>query len=188
MTRARLLAPLAALALLAAGCGDDGDSGGASAGTNAATTPAETTATDEPTATTGEAPRVENPTDLSSKPIIVKPSGDPPTSLIKKDLVEGEGPTLKKGRLASVQYVGMSWSTGEEFDSSWSRGAQPFQFPVGQGQVIEGWDAGLVGMKVGGRRMLVIPPEQGYGPTGTPDGSIAPNETLVFVVDLVGVG
>lgn len=186
MIPVRLLAPLAALALFAAGCGDDKDSGSASTGTNSATTPAETTAAD-PQATTGEAPAVANASDLKSKPEISAPAGDPPTALVKKDLVVGKGRAIKSGQLASVQYVGMSWSTGKEFDSSWSRGAEPFQFPVGQQQVIAGWDEGVPGMKVGGRRILVIPPDQGYGAQGAgPD--IAPNETLVFVVDLVGVG
>ena len=188
MIPARLLAPLAALALLAAGCGDDKESGSATTGTNAATAPAETTPAEDPQATTGEGPVVSNAKDLSSKPQVEKPEGDPPTALIKKDLVVGEGKAIKKGQLASMQYVGLSWSTGEEFDASWDRGAQPFQFPLGQGQVIAGWDEGIPGMKVGGRRLLVIPPDQGYGPGGTPDGSIAPNETLVFVVDLVGIG
>jgi peptidylprolyl isomerase len=187
MTRARLLAPLAALVLAAAGCGDDEDKDTGNAGTNSASTPAETTA-EEPQATSGEAPRVDNAEDLSSKPQIDTPAGDPPTSLIKEDLVVGDGKEVKKGQLASMQYVGISWSTGEQFDASWDRGAQPFQFQVGQGMVIPGWDEGIPGMKVGGRRVLVIPPEMGYGPSGTPDGSIAPNETLVFVVDLVGVG
>ena len=86
-----------------------------------------------------------------------------------------------------MQYVGISWSTGKQFDASWDRGAQPFQFPLGQGQVISGWDEGIPGMKVGGRRILVIPPDQGYGAAGAPP-DIAPNETLVFVVDLVGIG
>ena len=187
MTRAFILAPLAALALFAAGCGDDEDTGGESAGTNAATTPAETTA-EAPAAGGGEAPTVSNAEDLSSKPQIETPEGDPPSKLIKEDLVVGDGPEVKKGQLASMQYVGISWSTGEQFDASWDRNAQPFQFQVGQGMVIPGWDEGIPGMKVGGRRVLVIPPDMGYGPQGTPDGSIAPNETLVFVVDLVGVG
>jgi peptidylprolyl isomerase len=185
MIPVRLLAPLAALALIAAGCGDDKDSGSASTGTNAATAPAETT-TSGATATTGEAPAVSNAQDLSSKPKIAKPSGDPPTSLVKKDLVVGKGPAIKSGQLATVQYVGVAWSTGKEFDASWDRG-QPFQFPVGQQQVIQGWDEGIPGMKVGGRRELVIPPDQAYG-AQSPGPGIGPNETLVFVVDLKRIG
>jgi peptidylprolyl isomerase len=187
MIPARLLAPLAALALLAAGCGDDKDSSSSATGTNSATTPAAETTPAEPEATSGEAPAVSNAKDLSSKPQIAAPAGDPPTALIKKDLVVGKGPAVKKGQIASMQYVGVSWSNGQQFDASWDRGAEPFQFPVGQGQVISGWDEGVPGMKVGGRRILVIPPDMGYGPAGAPP-DIAPNETLVFVVDLVGIG
>jgi peptidylprolyl isomerase len=188
MIPVRLLAPLAALALIAAGCGDDKkDSGSASSGTNSATAPAaETTATTAPEATSGQAPAVSNADDLANKPKIAAPAGDPPTSLIKKDLVVGKGPAIKKGQLASVQYVGVSWSTGQEFDASWDRG-QPFQFPVGQQQVISGWDNGIPGMKVGGRRELVIPPDQAYGPQ-SPGPGIGANETLVFVVDLKRIG
>ena len=185
MIHVRLLAPLAALALLVAGCGDDKSSGSGSTGTNSATTPAATT-TDAPKATTGEAPAVANAKDLKSKPQIAKPGGDPPTSLIKKDLVVGSGPAIKAGQLATVQYVGVSWSSGAEFDASWDRG-QPFQFPVGQQQVITGWDKGIPGMKVGGRRELVIPPGQAYG-AQSPGPGIGPNETLVFVVDLKRIG
>jgi peptidylprolyl isomerase len=187
MISARLLAaPLAALALFAAGCGDD-DSDTGSSGTNSSTTPAQTETTETPQASTGEAPAVSNAKDLTSKPQIETPAGDPPTSLIKEDLVVGKGPAVKKGQIAAMQYVGISWSTGKQFDASWDRGGQPFQFPLGQGQVISGWDEGIPGMKVGGRRILVIPPDQGYGAAGAPP-DIAPNETLVFVVDLVGIG
>jgi peptidylprolyl isomerase len=187
MIPVRLLAPLAALALLAAGCGDDNkDSGSASTGTNSATTPAATTTTTPAQATNGEAPAVANAGDLSSKPKIAKPAGDPPTALVKKDLVVGKGPAIRAGQLATVQYVGVAWSTGEEFDASWNRG-QPFQFPVGRGQVIQGWDDGIPGMKVGGRRELVIPSEQAYG-AQSPGAGIGPNETLVFVVDLKRIG
>jgi peptidylprolyl isomerase len=185
MIAARLLAPLAAAALIAAGCGDDKDSGSSNTGTNEATTPAATT-TAAPKASTGQAPAVSNASDLKSKPEIGKPSGDPPTQLLKKDLVVGKGAPIKDGQLASVQYVGVSWSTGEQFDASWDRG-QPFSFPLGQGQVIQGWDTGVKGMKVGGRRELVIPPELAYG-AQSPGPGIGPNETLVFVVDLKRIG
>ncbi len=124
-------------------------------------------------------------TDTSSKPEIAKPSGDPPPTLVQRDIVEGEGEAAEAGDLLSMQYVGVSFSTGEEFDASWDRG-EPFEFPLGAGQVIQGWDQGIVGMKPGGRRLLVIPPDLGYGPTGQPP-AILPNETLVFVVDLVSV-
>src|SRR4051794_5479616 len=187
MIAARLLVPLAAVALIAAGCGDDNKPGSQNPGSNAAPTPASPpTEPAQPKATSGQAPAVNNATDLTKKPEITTPSGDPPTALIKKDLVTGKGPAIKPGQMATVQYVGNSWSTGKEFDASWNRG-QPFSFPLGQGQVIQGWDEGVKGMKVGGRRELVIPPEQGYGPSGSPP-AIAPNETLVFVVDLKRIG
>jgi peptidylprolyl isomerase len=125
---------------------------------------------------------VDNATDLSSKPsIAVDTAGDPPSGLVSEDLVEGDGPEIAPGTTASVQYVGVSWSTGREFDASWDRG-QPFGFPVGAGRVIAGWDEGVVGMRAGGRRLLVIPPDLGYGDRGA-GGVIAPGETLVFVVD-----
>jgi len=185
MIVARALVPLAAVAVFAAGCGDKKSS--SKSGTNSATTPAATsTAAPAPKATTGQAPAVSNAKDLKSKPSIAKPEGDPPTTLIKKDLVVGKGPAIKKGQMATMQYVGVSWSTGQEFDASWNRG-QPFQFPLGQGQVIAGWDDGIPGMKVGGRRELVIPPDQGYGAQGA-GGAIGPNETLIFVVDLKRIG
>ena len=141
MISVRLLAaPLAALALFAAGCGDD-DSDTGSSGTNSATTPTQTETAEsaEPQATSGEAPTVTNAKALTSKPQIEAPAGDPPTSLIKEDLVVGKGPAVKKGDVAAMQYVGISWSTGKQFDASWDRGGEPFQFPLGQGPVISGW-------------------------------------------------
>jgi peptidylprolyl isomerase len=123
-----------------------------------------------------------------SKPAVPAPKGDPPSELVIRDIVRGKGPKAKAGDTLSMQYVGTSWSTGQQFDASWDRGAQPFAFQLGGGMVIAGWDNGLVGMRKGGRRLLVIPPDQGYGPQGTPDGTIAPNETLIFVVDLVEIG
>ena len=125
---------------------------------------------------------VENATDLTAKPSIAVDTGnEPPSGLVSEDLVVGDGPEIAAGATASVQYVGVSWSTGREFDASWDRG-KPFGFPVGAGRVIGGWDKGVVGMRAGGRRLLVIPPELGYGDRGA-GGVIAPGETLVFVVD-----
>jgi peptidylprolyl isomerase len=112
----------------------------------------------------------------------VVPHGQPPSDLVVKDIVKGSGKPVKPGETVTVQYVGASWSTGREFDASWNRG-QSFRFQV-PGQVIEGWNEGVLGMRTGGRRLLVIPPAKGYGATGTSDGSIAPNETLAFVIDL----
>ena len=124
--------------------------------------------------------------DTSVKPEITIPKEEAPATLISCDVVEGDGPEAVAGQPVTVQYVGVSWSTGEEFDASWDRG-QPFSFALGQGTVIQGWDQGVAGMKVGGRRELIIPPQLGYGEAGA-GGIIAPNETLVFVVDLLAVG
>jgi peptidylprolyl isomerase len=130
-----------------------------------------------------ESVTVEGADDLSAKPAVsVDSSAEPPSQLVSEDLVEGSGAELGRGDDADVQYVGVSWSTGREFDSSWDRGAQPFSFPVGAGRVIRGWDEGVQGMRAGGRRLLVIPPDLGYGDRGA-GGVIAPGETLVFVVD-----
>ena len=124
-------------------------------------------------------------TDLESKPEIPKPTGTPPTELIAEDVVTGDGAPARSGDHVTVHYVGVSYSTGAQFDSSWDRGA-PFDFPLGAKRVIQGWDFGVAGMREGGRRTLVIPPSLGYGARGI--GPIKPNETLVFVVDLVKVG
>jgi peptidylprolyl isomerase len=121
--------------------------------------------------------------DLNVKPVIPKPKGAPPTALQVRDVVQGNGATAESGDKVSVQYVGVSWSTGKQFDASWDRGRKPFNFQLGAGMVIPGWDQGLIGMRVGGRRELVIPPGQAYGPQGQPP-VIGPNETLVFVIDL----
>jgi peptidylprolyl isomerase len=124
-------------------------------------------------------------TDTWSKPTVEIPGGQPPASLQVEDLVQGEGREAVAGTTCTMQYVGHSWSTGSQFDASWDRG-EPFTFPLGAGRVIRGWDEGVAGMKVGGRRRLTIPPSMGYGARGA--GSvIAPNETLVFVVDLLDV-
>jgi peptidylprolyl isomerase len=121
----------------------------------------------------------------ASKPKVEVPSGDPPTSLQKKDIKVGSGEEAKTGQKVSVHYVGVAYSDKKEFDSSWD-GGRPFNFTLGAGNVIQGWDEGVPGMKVGGRRQLVIPPDLAYGPAGYP-GAIKPNETLVFVVDLVSI-
>ena len=120
--------------------------------------------------------------DLKVKPAVPTASGDPPAELQKTDIVKGKGKRAKAGDTVDVQYVGVSWSTGEQFDASWDRG-EPISFPLGAGRVIPGWDQGIAGMRVGGRRVLVIPPDLAYG-NQSPTPAIAPNETLVFVVDL----
>lgn len=122
---------------------------------------------------------------MSEKPEIDFPDGPPPTDLEITDLVEGSGEEATAGSTVSVHYVGVAHSTGEEFDASYNRGA-PLDFRLGIGQVIAGWDQGVQGMKVGGRRKLVIPPHLGYGDRGA-GGVIKPGETLIFVVDLLAV-
>ncbi|MCD0450882.1 FKBP-type peptidyl-prolyl cis-trans isomerase [Actinocorallia sp. API 0066] len=120
-----------------------------------------------------------------TKPEIDFPEGAPPANLEITDLIVGDGEEAKPGHLVSVHYVGVAFSTGEEFDASWNRG-DTFEFPLGGGRVIKGWDMGVAGMKVGGRRKLVIPPHLGYGQRGA-GAAIRPGETLIFVVDLLGV-
>jgi peptidylprolyl isomerase len=110
---------------------------------------------------------------------------EPPTDLVVTDITEGDGAEATSGSTVEVHYVGVTHSTGEEFDASYNRG-QPLSFRLGVGQVISGWDQGVRGMKVGGRRQLVIPPHLGYGDRGA-GGVIGPGETLIFVVDLLGV-
>ena len=119
------------------------------------------------------------------KPEVDPYEGAPPADLVVEDLTVGEGDEARPGQQATVHYVGVSHSTGEEFDASWNRG-EPFTFPLGGGRVIAGWDRGVAGMKVGGRRKLVIPPHLGYGDRGA-GGAIKGGETLIFVVDLVDV-
>jgi peptidylprolyl isomerase len=120
------------------------------------------------------------------KPHVYVPPGEvPPTELVVEDLEVGDGEEATKGRLVQVHYVGVSWTSRKQFDASWDRG-DTFEFNLGGGQVIGGWDQGVLGMKVGGRRQLTIPPNLGYGKRGSPP-VIAPNDTLVFVVDLVGI-
>lgn len=119
-----------------------------------------------------------------TKPEIEFPGTEVPTELVIEDLIEGDGAEVTAGTTVQAHYVGVAWSTGEEFDSSWGRGST-LDFPVGVGMVIQGWDQGLLGMKVGGRRRLEIPSALAYGEMGAP-GAIAPNEALIFVVDLMG--
>lgn len=120
-----------------------------------------------------------------SKPAVTIPTSTPPVTLECVDDVIGDGPEATAGSTVTVHYVGVSWSNGEQFDASWDR-AEPFRFGLGAGQVIQGWDQGVAGMRVGGRRRLTIPPDMGYGARGA-GGVIGPNETLVFVVDLLDV-
>jgi peptidylprolyl isomerase len=122
-------------------------------------------------------------TDLSQKPKVPTPTGEAPKELQGKDVVVGKGAEVKEGDKVAVQYVGVLFDGAKQFDSSWDRGKKPFEFTVGQSQVIQGWDQGIPGMKVGGRRVLVIPSDLAYGAQGSPP-KIPANAPLVFVVDL----
>lgn len=160
-----ILAACAALAVVAAGCGSDSSTSSTS-GTEASGAQSEADAAKR------------------TRPKVEVPDGPAPKKLVKKELIEGSGPEAKAGDEVTVQYAGVLYKTGKEFDASWNRG-EPFSFTLGGGEVIPGWDQGVEGMKVGGRRMLIIPPELAYGPEGV--GPIPPESTLVFVIDLLSV-
>jgi peptidylprolyl isomerase len=187
----KLLALGAACAGLAA-CGSSNktaDIPSGSGDTSAATATTTTTTTETTAKPTFAKPTAEIKkiaaavgTSTTKKPKIIKPSGKPPTQLTVVDIVPGKGVGAQSGDSVTVDYAGDSWSTGKEFDASWKRG-QAFPLTLGQGSVIKGWDDGLIGMKPGGRRLLVIPPDMGYGANGSGT-TIKPNETLVFVVDM----
>jgi peptidylprolyl isomerase len=178
---ARLLVLLALLGTLAlAACGDDDDEVADGGGDPPPPTAQEQTETEPTPSEQREALK-----DTSTKPEIPRPTGSPPRRLQTEDVVRGKGPGAKPGDTITAHYAGVTFSTGEEFDASWNSG-EPFTFPLGGGQVIEGWDRGFVGMKEGGRRILTIPPELAYGAQGFPP-AIGPNETLVFVVDLLAI-
>jgi peptidylprolyl isomerase len=154
-----------ALALVIAGCGSS----------------------DSSTETSGETTSSSSSdvsTNLKIKPKVTVPAGEPPKELEEIEVVEGDGTEAKSGDEVTVQYVGVGYDSEEEFDSSWSRN-EPFTFTLGAGEVIKGWDQGVAGMKEGGRRELIIPASLAYGPEGT--GPIGPNETLIFVIDLLKV-
>jgi peptidylprolyl isomerase len=180
--RTKLISMTLVLALSAGvvACGEDDEPASSGTGSDA-------TATPTPTASEAGIEAIVQGIgkDTKAKPAVPAPQGDPPAELVIRDIVAGKGAKAKAGDELSMQYVGISWSTGQQFDASWDRGAQPFAFQLGAGMVIPGWDQGLVGLRKGGRRLLIIPPDMGYGPEGTPDGTIAPNETLIFVVDRV---
>jgi peptidylprolyl isomerase len=162
----------AALALVAAGCGSSNDK---TTSTSSAA-PAQSTSTAATPA----------PAKARPKPKVKVPAGKPPKKLVIKDLIPGTGQAAKAGDPITVNYIGVNFAGGKAFDNSYDRG-QPFPFQLGGGQVIPGWDRGLVGLKVGGRRELIIPPSLAYGPQGQPP-VIKPNETLVFIVDLLSIG
>ena len=179
IARTTTIALLVTAAFGTAACGNDNES--------ATTAPALTATTAAPivTSTTRDkSPPQSISKDLATKPEIPKPTGAPPGTLVVKDIVKGKGKTAKAGRNVTVHYVGVSYSTGDQFEASWDSG-KPFTFQLGVQMVISGWDRGVSGMKEGGRRELIIPPELAYGSQGRP--GIAPNETLVFVIDLLRV-
>jgi len=178
MTRARTWS---FVLVAAAGLGLAACSSSTSASTT--TTPAPTTpASTVPIATIAQPSAAGT---IGTEPTITIPPGPAPTQLESKDLIVGTGPSVKAGDKATVQYVGVAYSSGKVFDSSWSRN-QAFPFVLGQGQVIAGWDQGVVGMQVGGRRELIIPPSLAYG-AQSPGSGIAANDTLIFIVDLVKI-
>lgn len=180
----------ASLGVAVAGCGGSSaggvvlaPQGGATVEklTATASTPSSTTTTPTtPTAT------VTTPSSgpLSKRPVITRPTGPAPSKLVTKDLVTGTGAAAKSGSSVTVNYVGELYSNGKVFDASWNRNQTFGPFTLGQHAVISGWDQGLVGMKVGGRRELIIPPSLAYGKAGSPP-TIPANATLVFVVDLL---
>jgi peptidylprolyl isomerase len=195
MTRLRTwtFVALAASSLGLAACGSSSSSSTTTTAASTATTATPAT-TGGSTATTGGSTTpstyatVSDPSaagTIGTEPTITVPPGSPPTQLEVKDLIVGTGPAAKAGDNVSVQYVGVAYSSKQIFDSSWSRG-QPFQFVLGKGTVIPGWDEGVVGMQVGGRRELIIPPNLAYG-AQSPGSGIAANDPLIFVVDLVKI-
>jgi peptidylprolyl isomerase len=180
MTRVRTLTLVlvAAAGLGMAACGSSSSSSTTTTGATATTAPS----------TTASIGTISDPSAAGTwgtEPTITVPPGAPPTQLESKNLIVGTGPAAKAGDTVSVQYVGVAYSSGKVFDSSWSRG-QPFQFELGEGQVIPGWDDGVVGMQVGGRRELIIPPNLAYG-ASSPGAGIAANDTLIFIVDLLKI-
>jgi peptidylprolyl isomerase len=170
-----LILPLLALAAGAgvAGCGGSSKASGIVLAPSAGATQASIPTTPKP------------PPALAKKPTVTVPKGPPPTKLVTKDLVPGTGQTVKAGQTVTVNYVGVLYKTGKEFDSSWKTG-QPATFPLTAGGVIQGWVQGIPGMKVGGRRELIIPASLAYGKAGRPP-TIPANSPLVFVVDLLSI-
>ncbi|HEY2630998.1 MAG TPA: FKBP-type peptidyl-prolyl cis-trans isomerase [Solirubrobacteraceae bacterium] len=189
----RITLPIATLAVagLIAGCGSSSESSSIGVGNESdvssvphvkgETTPTSTNPNAPPTAS------AKTPTSgpLSTQPKVTVPTGAAPTTLVTKEIIKGTGAEAKAGEPVTVNYVGVLYKGGKEFDASWKRN-EPFAFTLGKGQVIKGWDEGVAGMKVGGRRMLIIPSELAYGKTGSPP-TIPANAPLVFVVDLLGV-
>jgi peptidylprolyl isomerase len=178
------LGAVLAMAVAVAGCGSGGDKTAEIPDSSAPAASSSTAPEPKPAGPSRPQPPTPGEEKLGKKPPIAKPKGDPPAKLVKRDIVKGKGAVAKDGSSLTMQYVGVTFSSGEEFDTSWGR--EPFKFKLGAGMVIPGWDKGIKGMREGGRRQLVIPPDLAYGPQGQPP-TIGPNETLVFDVDLLKV-
>jgi peptidylprolyl isomerase len=182
----KVLVLCAALAIGVAGCGGGSDSSTGSSESSAPTEANESsTKSGESSEESAESVPKASPDEKKTKPTVTVPKGVSPKNFATRELEEGTGATAKKGDEVTVQYVGVGYDSEEEFDSSWSRN-EPFTFTLGAGEVIKGWDQGVDGMKVGGRRELLIPGELAYGAAGSPP-KIGPNETLIFVIDLLSV-
>jgi FKBP-type peptidyl-prolyl cis-trans isomerase len=185
--RSASVAVLLAAALVAAGCGSSGQE---SAADKAAAQAEQEQKNQKPLPETKPVTAtVVKPTaaeaDINKKPTVPKGTGPSPTALKAETLIQGNGPAIQDGQQATVQYVGVLFKNGKEFDTSW--GKQPFSFALGQGNVIPGWDQGVLGMKVGERRRLTIPSDLAYGASGSPP-KIGPNEPLIFDIDLKKIG
>ena len=179
MNLKKMLGASFALALVAGvtACGSSGSSTSTASGVETAPSGG---ATQAAVATTPKPPP-----QLAKKPVVNVPTASPPKKLVVKDLITGTGATATAGKTVTVNYVGVLYKGGKQFDSSWQRN-QPFTTALSTGSVIPGWVQGINGMKVGGRRELIIPPSLGYGAKGSPP-TIPANSTLVFVVDLLKV-
>lgn len=186
VSRPSLLVGIVAAVLALGACGDDDEEQPSGRDTAAESAPAEAPPAETAPAEEPPGAPAGDPEDLGSKPEVEIPSGEPPSKLEIDDIVEGDGAEAETGQSVTVQYVGVAHSTKQEFDASWDRG-EPFTFDLGSGMVIPGWEEGIPGMKVGGRRRLTIPPDLAYGESGFPP-AIGPNETLVFVIDLLEAG
>jgi peptidylprolyl isomerase len=183
------LVALLVLAVAAAGCGSSTEQSAADKSAAKAEQEAKNQKpVPEPVAPTAEkvAPTAGE-ADIAKKPTVPKGTGAAPKALTAETLIAGNGAEIKNGQQATVQYVGVLFKNGKEFDTSWGKGKQPFQFAIGGGQVIPGWDQGVLGMKVGERRRLTIPADLAYGAQGSPP-KIGPNEPLIFDIDLKKIG
>ena len=187
--RPAAVAVLLAAALVAAGCGSSGQQSAADKAASQADQEAKNqkpVPQPKPVTATVVKPTAAE-ADINKKPTVPKGTGPSPTALKAETLIQGKGAGIQDGQQATVQYVGVLFKDGKEFDTSWGKGKQPFQFALGSGQVIPGWDQGVLGMKVGERRRLTIPADLAYGAQGSPP-KIGPNEPLIFDIDLKKIG